>query len=310
MKTLQESLNEYIDMKKSLGFKVDVINRNLQSFLQFMDDNGVNIITIDIAVRWARIPSSAKPSWWAQRLGFVRGFARYQCALDNISVVPPPGLLPFRSKRASPYIYTNDEISRLLKASLAIRSVHGVKHRTYHLLLGLLAVTGMRIGEILRLNVNSVDLTDDTIKVLNSKGGKSRIVPLHYTTTVAIKEYITKYRILIEGTCDDTLLLNDYGRRISMYDIHTTFNQLTKTTGLRNVGAKYGPRLHDFRHRFAIETLLRWYRRGDDVESKIPLLSTYLGHAAVRSTYWYLSATPELLNMATKRIEDRWESMS
>jgi integrase len=244
-----------------------------------------------------------QPATWARRLSFVRGFARHWRATDPRTEVPPPGLLPFRSRRARPHLYTSAEIQRLLAAAQALPPLRGP---TYACLFGLLAVSGLRIGEALALTPADVDLHAGLLHIHQAKFGKSRLVPVHPSTQRALRTYAQQRAAWLARRPAPTFFVSDRGNHLARAVVRRVFTALCRAIGLRAPTASRGPRLHDFRHRFAVETLLRWYRAGDDAERRLPVLATYLGHAHVTDTYWYLSACPELLGLARLRLERRW----
>ena len=307
---LRASLQDYLALRCGLGFKLEAVTSGLLKFVQFMEDRHASHITIQLSLEWAQQPTTAQPAHWAKRLSFVRGFAQYRAAIDNLTEVPPPGLLPHRPKRIAPYIYSNREIGLLLAAALKLPSAGGLKRWIYYVLLGLLSVTGLRIGEALRMKLDDVDLNAGVLTVRDSKFGKSRLIPIHRSTQKVLANYLRRRRRFLAERSSVHLFISGTGNRLDSGDVHRTFCALSRQIGLREPCASHGPRLHDFRHRFAIETLLQWYRSGEDAESRLPALSTYLGHASVRDTYWYLSACPELMELAAKRVDRRWRVVS
>jgi integrase len=240
----------------------------------------------------------------------VRGFARHWSATDPSTEVPPLGLLPYRPARAQPYFYSDDEIRQLLGAAKTRPSIDPLRCWTYHCLFGLLAATGLRLGEALNLRTEDLDWSEGMLTIRGAKFGKSRLVPLHASTCKVLADYAKRRDRAFPGRLEGYFLVNKNGNRLDKGEVHRTFYALSRQIGLRAVGASRGPRLHDFRHRFAVQTLLRWYRTGDDPERRLPILSTYLGHAHVTDTYWYLTGTPELLGAASKRLEKRWEGLN
>jgi integrase len=210
-------------------------------------------------------------------------------------------------KRAKPYVYSDAEIDALLAAALALPPENGLRRWTYHTLFGLIAVTGMRISEAMGLERDDVDLDAGVLTVRLTKFGKSRLVPLHPTTCTALRGYAARRDAHLGSRRGLTFFVAEQGGRLLHQYVHRVFLRLSREIGLRRPGDHTGPRVHDFRHRFAIQTLLDWYREGKDVEQQLPLLSTYLGHACVRDTYWYLSACPELMEEAARRLDRRWE---
>jgi integrase len=221
-------------------------------------------------------------------------------------VVPPAGILP-RLKRAKPYVYSDAEINALLAAALALPPAGGLRRWTYHYLFGLIAVTGMRLSEAIGLQRDDVDLKNGMLTVRQSKFGKSRLVPLHSTTRAALGSYAERRDAHLGSRCVPSFFVAERGGRLLHQYVHRVFWRLSREIGLRRQDDHSGPRVHDFRHRFAIQTLLGWYREGVNVERQLPVLSTYLGHTCVRDTYWYLSACPELMQEAARRLDQRWE---
>jgi integrase len=305
MTNLRSALEKYLSMRKGLGYKYEHQTRRLADFVAFMEKRKVRIITTKLALEWATLPADRHASW-ALRLSDVRGFARHVANLDPRTEVPPVGMLP-GWKRAKPYVYSDAEIDALLTAALALPPEHGLRRWTYHTLFGLIAVTGMRISEAMGLERDDVDLDAGVLTVRLTKFGKSRLVPLHPTTCTALRNYAARRDAHLGQRCGSTFFVAEQGGRLLHQYVHRVFWQLSREIGLRRPADRTGPRVHDFRHRFAIRTLLDWYREGKDVEQQLPVLSTYLGHACVRDTYWYLSACPELMEEAARRLDRRWE---
>jgi integrase len=306
---LRKAVEDYVELRRRLGFKLLEAKVGLLDFASFLKQRRATHITIALAMEWAQQDKAASPVQQARRLSFVRGFARHWSAQDSRTEIPPYGLLPFRPKRAHPYLYSGDEIQRLLHAALQLPSVHNLRSMTYHCLLGLLVVSGLRIGEALNLQTEDVDLKTGILTVRGTKFGKSRLVPIHPSTRRVLSDYeAQRDRFLSRRPM--TFFVSSRGTRLDKGEVHRTFYLLSRQVGLRGVSDSHGPRLHDFRHRFAVETLVQWYRSGQDVERRLPVLSTYLGHVHVSDTYWYLSACPELMGLAVKRFEDYWEKQS
>jgi len=303
MNTLRQALNEYLALRQAMGFKLQEESRLLPRFIDFLDAHGETVITTDMAVRWATQGRTTQPAEWARRLRFVRVFARYRSATDPRTQIPPTGLLPYRARRAEPYIYNDDEINRLLLAAGQLCSPTGLRAHTYVTALGLLAVTGMRISELVALDNDDVELAHGQLTIRDAKFGKSRWLPLHSSTQQALQRYVQRRDQQYPSPCNSCFFVSEQGTRLTSCRVRATFVQLSRQIGLRGLTDSHGPRLHDFRHRFAVQTLLRWYQEGADVEQHLPELSTYLGHVKVSDTYWYLSATPELLQLALQRSE-------
>lgn len=310
-RTLREAITEYLAMRRALGFKLRLAGKGLLHFASFMEQRGAEYITVPLALEWAQKPASANTTSWAKRLGFVRQFAQYRVAADPRSEIPPWNIIPYSIRRARPYLYTDEEIQRLLTAALnlPIYSSPGVLRRqTYYCLIGLLAVSGMRIGEAINLKLKGVDFDSGVLTIEGSKFGQSRLVPVHPSTQAALSDYklFRDDYLNTRGLASDYFFTTQSGGRLDGGDVRRKFYVLSKMIGLRGNGTNTGPRIHDLRHRFAVETLLRWYRNGEDVEQKLPVLSTYLGHVKVKDTYWYLTACPELMGQALKLVEQRW----
>jgi integrase len=303
MNTLRQAVDEYLALRQAMGFKLHEESRLLPRYIDFLEDQGEVFITTDLAVRWATQCRAAQPAEWAKRLRFVRVFARYRSATDPRTQIPPAGLLPYRARRAEPYIYNDDEINRLLQAASQLCSPTGLRAHTYETALGLLAVTGMRISELVTLDNEDVDLAHGQLTIRDAKFGKSRWLPLHPTTQQALQRYVQRRDQQYPIPLSSRFFVSEQGTRLTTCTVRATFVQLSRQIGLRGPTDSHGPRLHDFRHRFAVQTLLRWYQEGADVAQHLPELSTYLGHVKVSDTYWYLSATPELLQLALQRSE-------
>ena len=306
MTRLRDAVDEYIALRRSLGFKLRDMASDLTDFAAFLEQHAAPFITTALAVEWAMQPADHQPSDWAQRLGFVRVFARHWSATDPRTEIPAAGLLPFRPQRARPYLYTDEEIRQLLAATNTLSSTNGLRPRTYHSLFGLLVVSGMRISEAITLERQDVDLHQGLLTIRKTKFNKTRLIPLHASTRDVFIAYARQRDRLVPTPTSPAFLLTDRGRRLEISTVHRTFYDLSRRIGLRGPADHTGPRIHDFRHRFAVNTLIQWYRANEDIERRLPVLSTFLGHAHVADTYWYLSLHPELMQLATSRLERRW----
>jgi integrase/recombinase XerD len=308
MTTLREAVQEYLTMRRSLGFKLREAGKGLLGFAAFMEQHRASYITLQLALAWAQQPSGVQPAEWARRLSVVRAFARHRSATDPRTQIPPEGLLPYRPKRARPYLYSDAEIRRLLQAALRLPSNGGLQPWTYHCLFGLLSVSGLRLGEARNLELQDVDLRGAVLTVRSGKFGKARLLPWHPSTRNVLADYLARRARRWAGRpVSSYVFVSNRGNRLDNSEIHRTFYALSRQIGLRGPSDSHGPRLHDLRHRFAVNTLWRWYRAGEDTEPRLPLLSAYLGHVHVSDTYWYLSAWPELMREAMRRLEQRWE---
>ena len=314
MNTLRQAVDEYLSLRRNLGFKLREAGKALLDFVTFMEQQRAPYITQALALAWAQQPAAAQPSHWAQRLSFVRGFARYRSSSDPRTQIPPSGLLPFQPKRARPYLYSDEEIEKLLRA--ALNMPHRYKNGAllpwvYYCLFGLLSVSGLRIGEARNLELQDVDLEAGVLTIRNAKFGKTRLVPLHASTCEVLADSIERRQRHWAGRpVSSYLFVSSWGNRLDSGQIHRAFYALSRQIGLRGESASHGPRLHDLRHRFATNTLVNWYRSGLDPERRLPLLSAYLGHVHTADTQWYLEGTPELMREAMRRLEQRWEGLS
>jgi len=308
MSAMRDALRDYLAMRRALGFKLVSDGTALLSFVAFLEEAQADYISTAIALAWAKIPTSVQPAQWSKRLGFVRGFARYCSAFDPRNEIPPVGLLPFEYQRQAPYNFSDKDIEALLLAALALRAKDGLANHTYHCLLSLLSVTGMRISEALNLTLDNVDLVDGILTINSSKFGKSRMVPLHFSTVTALVDYRERRGRFLAGRQVAHWFVNRRGTKMLCEAVDAMFRRLADKLGLVGEKGKRRPRIHDLRHRFAMQTLMRWYDDGQDIERRLPVLSAYLGHVEVRNTYWYLSSFPELLAAAKDRLERRWEA--
>ena len=310
MNTLRQAVAEYLSLRRSLGFKLHDAGKALLDFVTFMEQHRAPYITQALALAWAQQPFEVQPAHWAKRLSFVREFARHRSATDSRTQIPAQSLLPFQPKRARPYLYSDDEIRDLLRAALQIPCRYersALRPWTFYCLLGLLSVSGMRLGEARNLEVRDVDLTTGVLTIRGTKFGKSRLVPLHDSTREVLADYIARRNRHWAGRpVSSYLFVSNRGNRLDGAEVHRTFYALSRQVGLRGVSDHHGPRLHDMRHAFATNTLVHWYRSEQDPERCLPILSAYLGHVHVADTQWYLSGSPELMHEAMCRLEQRW----
>ena len=302
MSPARESLADYLQIRRALGYKLERAEKLLVQYLDYLDAVAAEKVTIENALAWATLPAAGKNGhWWAFRLSAVRGFARYLHALDDRHEVPPADLLPSRAHRSVPYLYSPQEIVALIDATSALR--FPLRQATYRTLLGLLWVTGMRVGEAIRLDCQDVDLHHGVLTVRGTKFGKSRELPVHATTVDVLRSYLRLRERLCSEPATEALLISPAGTRLLYCNVHCTFRDLRRRAGLASRSAACRPRIHDVRHSFAVRTLLDWYRAGVEVQPRLPLLSTYLGHVHPKDTYWYLTAAPELLQIAAERLD-------
>jgi integrase/recombinase XerD len=284
MSSLRKAAEDYLILRRSLGFKLRAMGTALRHFVSFMEQESTCTITTNLALRWAMQPQQVHPAHWVARLSFVRSFARHWSAIDPQTEIPPQGLLPYRYHRCTPHFYTDDQIRRLIKTAWNLPPTTGLRRWTYSTLFGLLAVTGLRISEAIALQQDDVDLNQGLLTIRLAKFRKSRLVPLHPSTTHRLKRYASKRETFYPKDISSHFFLSAQGRPLTDSMVRWTFVRLSRQIGLRGLSDHFGPRLHDFRHRFAVTTLLQWYRSGLDVEQRLPFLSTFLGHTHVTDT--------------------------
>jgi len=281
--TLREALADYLRIRRRLGFEMPQDGRVLEGFVEFLERAGAQRITTEVALMWARLSVHAHPHRWRQRLSVARGFARHLATIDPASEVPSKDLLPGHRPRIAPYIYTDEEIAAVVAAARRLRpSLRAARHQT---LIGLLAVTGMRPGEALALDRQDVDLRHGVLHVRAGKQNKQREVPLHVSTISALREYARQRDARFPTPSTPAFLISARGRRMARGELNQTFTKLIREVGLEGRGVRARPRPHDLRHAFAVRTLLDWQQAGEDIDRRMPLLSTYLGHADPASTH-------------------------
>jgi len=301
MTNLRVELDNYLAIRRAVGFKLRRSGLLLADFVAYLDNNQRDTITTHDALAWASLPPHGSSEWWGYRLSVVRTFARHLHAIDPRHDVPPTGVWPATSHRATPYLYSDADIAALMAAAHEFRSP--LRAVTFETLVGLLAVTGLRIGEALGLDRDDVDLDDGVLRIREAKFGKSREVPLHPSTTQALVTYTRRRDELCPCPRHPAFFISTAGTRLLYCNAHLGWLDLVRRARLQPRSAKCRPRPHDVRHSFAVRTLLSWYRDGDDVQARMPLLSTYLGHVHPGNTYWYLSAAPELLAIVAARLD-------
>ena len=310
MNQLRIALCDYLSMRHALGFRLLRPGRALGRFVEFAETKGASVITTDLALDWARLPQRAQPSTWATRLALVRRFARYCHTIDMRTEIPPDCLLPDRLRRKPPHIWSRVEVRALLSSARRMRSPLGLRGKTYETFFGLIAGTGLRISEALHLDNMDLDWISGAITVRNTKFGKTRLVPLHPTTLAVLRSYAKVRDQLVPIRDQKAYFLTEDGARLSEGAVRCVYARLrTKIPFNWQVGQRR-PRIHDLRHSFAVATLRRWYSAGRPAEALLPRLATYLGHAHVNDTYWYLSAVPDLLASVARLFERNERSCS
>ncbi len=307
MSGLAEHVDDYLRFRRALGYKLERSGLLLPQLVAYIEAAGAARVTSELAISWARLPRSAQPAQWAGRLAVARGFATYMQTIDPSTEVPPPGVFGARKRRPTPYLWSHSDISRLLEGARALRSP--LRAATHEALFGLLAVTGMRVGEVISLRRENVDLVAGviTIQEQHAKLGRSRLVPLHPSATDALRSYAEKRDRLCSRPRAAAFFPTSLGTPLDHSGVRKVFVQITTALGLRTATVR--PRMHDLRHSYAVHTLIRWQRSGE-LAGHIGALSTYLGHVSPADTYWYLSATPELMELAADRLHARFGGQS
>jgi len=301
MSKLRQALVDYLRLRRSLGYKLRRPEKLLHQFLDYLEAAGVETLTTEHALAWACQPKETNSGWRSQRLSVVRGFANYLHNVDIHAEVPPRDLLPGRPRRASPYLYTEQEIGALIEAAKTLSSP--LRISTYQTLIGLLVVTGMRVGEAINLDRDDFDARDGVLLIRHAKFNKTRELPLHATSVAALRRYLARRDRKPLATQTPALFISPAGTRLLYCNVQWTFQRLVRQAGLRARTRSCRPRIHDLRHSFAVRTLIDAYQDGADVQQRLTVLSTYLGHLDPARTYWYLSASPELLATAAERLE-------
>jgi integrase/recombinase XerD len=300
MSSLRQALADYLSLRRSLGYQLQRPEKLLSQFIDYLDERGASTITTDLALSWARLPDDASPLWWAHRLTVVRGFAGYLHVLDETHEVPPTDVLPWKSHRANPFLYTDAEIAAMLRAAATLR--FPLRVATYQTLIALLAVTGMRVGEAIDLDADDFDNDRGVLLIRKGKGGATRQLPLHASTTAAVRAYLQR-RDRRSTARTTALLISPAGTRLLYCNVQWTFQKLLRQAGIEARSSSCRPRIHDLRHSFAVSSLLDAYTRDLDIDRRLTPLATYLGHRSPAGTYWYLSAAPELLAAALERLD-------
>jgi integrase len=297
---LRQPLADYLAVRRALGYKLARPEKLLGQFISYLDQAGAVTVTTRHALAWAVLPGG-DPSWHAYRLAVVRGFATWLRTIDEDTEIPAAKLIPSRKPRATPYLYADAEITALISAAASLR--FPLRTATYQTLIGLLAVTGIRVGEAIALNRGDADLGAGVLTIRESKHGKSRLVPVHESTIEALRGYLRVRDRLCPDARTPAVLISPAGTRLLYCNVHATWKKLAVAAGLKPRSAAYRPRIHDLRHSFAVRSLLDAYESGLDGQATLSVLATYLGHTDPGHTYWYLSASPELMAAAGQRLE-------
>lgn len=304
MKSLQHHLSEYVAARRALGTRLEEPAQTLRRFVKFLVRKKAHFITIKLALEWSQqCRDGVQRATCARKLSMVRQFARWLNAVEPRHQVPPRGLLEVRHRRGKPHIYSDEEIARLMAEAARLKSSKGMKALTLKSFIGLLAATGLRPGEAAALELGDVDLNAHVMLIRESKFGKSRQVPIHPSTVVALKRYARERDRIFHNPGNSFFFVSDCGEALNMGAVRRWFSKASKACGLRKETERHrcgrGPRLQDLRHTFATRRLVEWYKTGSNIAVQMPKLSTYLGHSSVACTYWYIEAVPELLELAT-----------
>lgn len=302
MSAFAQHAADYLRLRRALGHKLDDAHRLLPRFVAYLDEIGATTITVDVALTWVQRPDAdPSSSVWLRRMSVVRGFARHMSGMDPATEIPPLGLVTFRRRWRPPFIYSTgdvvalmDEVPRTIPTEL--------RAATFKTIIGLLAATGVRIGESIALKRSDIDWGEGVVVVRGSKFNKTREVPLDPTTVDALGSYATIRDACVPRPTSPTFFVSRKGTPVIYTDFGVKFRELVNRTGI-GADSPLRPRIHDLRHSFAVHTLVRWHQAGEDVGALLPRLSTYLGHLTPGYTYWYLSAAPELLALAAARLE-------
>lgn len=302
MSGLRAHVDDYLRLRRALGFKLKEDGHLLGQLIAHAEAAGATTVTTELAIGWARLPEGVHPNQWAKRLRIARGFASYLHTIDPTTEIPPPDVFPVCRQRATPYLFSQQDICRLLGEARRLR--HPLRAASYEALFGLLAVSGMRIGEAVALGRDDVDLEAGLITIRKAKLDRARLVPLHPTATEALRRYASERDRLCPTPRSRAFFLSSAGTPVHANGLRQTFREITTRIGVRTEAVH--PRIHDLRHRFAVQTLIDWQRSGIKIDEHIVTLSTYLGHVSPADTYWYLSASPELMALTAERLHDRF----
>jgi len=301
MSALSQTAQEYLRLRRALGHNLDEAHRLLPDFVAYLDSIGASTVTVEAALSWAQRPDAdPMTSVWARRMTVARGFARHMAGVEPLTEVPPLGLVTYRARWRPPFIYSQDDIDALMAQAGTIPTP--LRAATVRAVIGLLAVTGMRVGEAIRLERGDIDWVEGVVVVKASKFNKSRALPVAASTVAALASYAEERDRWQRRPKTSTFFVSMVGTSVNYCAFGVTFRDLVEAAGV-GAGSSVRPRIHDLRHAFAVHTLVKWYRAGENVGALLPRLSTYLGHRDPVSTFWYLSAAPELLALAAGRLE-------
>lgn len=309
MTTLSKSLDDYLKLRRALGFKLESPEFILRGLVDLAEREGAKYVTTELALRWARRPANGAPHTWAHRMTSIRLFAAWCKTRDPRTEVPDSGLLSASVTRQQPFIFSQQQIAAIVREAAKLECKRGLRSSTFSTMFGLLSVAGLRISEAVALDRSDVDLQTGLLTIRDTKFSKTRLVPVSESTTVALRRYARLRDRALSAVMSPAFFVSERRLRVTHWAARYNFAKVSRTVGLREPAGGYrhghGPRVHDLRHCFAVRTMLDWYRAGVDVERELPKLSAYLGHAHVNDSYWYIEAVPELLQLATERLTRR-----
>ena len=305
-RSMQSLVKAYLQERRRLGFTLNISGSQLMAFARFADQAGHRgPLTSQLILDWAQGQARRTTRiTWARRLEIVRPFARFCARFDPSTEIPRRGIFGRAHRRITPHIYTDREITDLLAAAAQLPPKTGSRSKTYETLFGLIAATGLRISEALNLRCSDVDLTQGLLTVRRTKFRKSRLLPLHATTTAALMRYATLRERHVAATQHSWFFISSSGAQIAKRTVHHVFQRLRQQLGWIPRGGHAAPRIHDLRHTFVCRRVQLWYAQGANIDHGMLALSTYLGHAKVSDTYWYLTGVPDLMALAAQRFED------
>jgi len=304
-RSMQCLVQEYLEERRRCGFALASPGFQLMAFARFADQSGHRgSLTQRLILDWVQGQRPSAPhAVWAARLKIIGPFAKYRARFDSRTEIPDLRMFGKASKRITPHIYTEQEVVDLLAAARAMRPRGRLRPVLYETLFGLLAATGLRISEALQLRYADIDPAHETLTVRQSKFAKSRLVPLHPTVCEALRRYTAVRQLFAPVSQEAFLFVSRSGARLSRSTALNVFKRLCADLKWTARGDRALPRIHDLRHTFICRRILRWYQQGTDVDNRMPALSTYVGHACVSCTYWYLTGIPELMTVAAKNFE-------
>jgi integrase/recombinase XerD len=300
---LSKALKDYMKIRTYSGFKLRSVKNVLEKFITFMKINKSSHITVTEALNFSTKSKKCSSFEHSRKLRIIRQFSIYVKMFDFKTEIPPKDALPVSYQRRTPYIYTKEEIIGVLNACIKIKSSNSFYPLTFYTLFGLVSVTGMRTQEAINLERSSIDMDLGIITINGTKFNRSRKIPIHSTTIQALKEYDKERDKAFKNHISSYFFVNNVGKKLVSSTVQKIYREVCVEAGLRSKFESSGPRIIDFRHTLAVSTLIRCYRECLNVDNVMPILSTYLGHINPENTYWYLTATPELLNLINKQLE-------